>query len=74
MNKEVINNILWILLITFKIIKNNDAIGSLIQYFKNINLYDKYLLDFNILLKNDIISNNYEYVLLLNIIGYYGHI
>ena len=56
-----------------EIIKNNDIIGSLIQYFKNINLYDKYLLDFNILLKNDIVSNNYEYVLLLNIIGYYGH-
>ena len=37
-----------------EIIKNNDVIGSLIQYFKNINLYDKYLLDFNILLKNDI--------------------
>ena len=32
-----------------EIIKNNDVIGSLIQYFKNINLYDKYLLDFNIL-------------------------
>ena len=57
-----------------EIIKNNDVSGSLIQYFKNINLYDKYLLDFNILLKTDIISNNYEYVLLLNIIGYYGHI
>lgn len=56
-----------------EIIKNNDVIGSLIQYFKNINLYDKYLLDFNVLLKNDIVSNNYEYVL-LNIIGYYGHI
>ena len=41
-----------------EIIKNNDVIGSLIQYFKNINLYDKYLLDFNVLLKNDIVSIN----------------
>lgn len=56
------------------IIQNNDTIGSLIKYFKNINLYDTCILDYDMLTKNNIINTDYEYILLLNLIGYYGHI
>ncbi len=55
------------------IIQDNDTTGSLIKYFKDINLYDKYLLDYTMLTEKNIIKNDYDYVLLLNLIGYYCH-
>lgn len=55
------------------IIQDDDIAESLIKYFSKFNLYDKYLLNYHILLKNYIIDNEFDYILLLNLIGYYGH-
>lgn len=53
--------------------KDKDVILSLVEHFHDINLYDKYILDFKYL-KDIVNGEEWQYILFLNIIGYYAHL
>lgn len=53
--------------------KDKNVILSLVEYFHDINLYDKYILDFKYL-KDIVNGEELQYILFLNIIGYYAHL
>lgn len=57
----------------YDISKDTNVVQSLIEYHKKTNLYDLTMLDFVELDKNNIVINKTDYVLLLNIIGFYLH-
>ena len=57
----------------YDISKDTNVVQSLIEYHKKTNLYDLTILDFVELDRNNIVINKTDYILLLNIIGFYLH-